>query len=79
MSVIIDGKEYDEKETKLVKKRHQEQTPEAPKGIYHYHSTSKNGDGLIGFPYFLLSSSIFPFRLNSSQSSSSQSTMGAPL
>ena len=29
-------------------------TPEAPKGIYHYHSTSKNGDGLIGFPYFLL-------------------------
>ena len=29
-------------------------TPEVPEGIYHYHSTSKNGDGLIGFPYFLL-------------------------
>lgn len=29
-------------------------TLEVPGGIYHYHSTSKNGDGLIGFPYFLL-------------------------
>ena len=29
-------------------------TPEFPDGIYHYHSTMMNGDGDIGFPYFLL-------------------------
>ena len=29
-------------------------TPEFPEGIYHYHSTMMNGDGDIGFPYFLL-------------------------
>ena len=30
---MLSWEEYDEKETKLVKKRHQEQTPEAPKGF----------------------------------------------
>lgn len=29
-------------------------TPEAPEGIYHYHSTRVNGAGGLGFPYFLL-------------------------
>ncbi len=29
-------------------------TPEFPDGIYHYHSTMMNGEGDIGFPYFLL-------------------------
>jgi len=29
-------------------------TPEVPEGIYHYHSTLKNGDGDLGFPYFPL-------------------------
>ena len=29
-------------------------TPHDPEGFYHYHSTMKNGDGRIGFPYFLL-------------------------
>jgi len=29
-------------------------TPEVPEGIYHYHSTQLNGEGIIGFPYFLL-------------------------
>ncbi len=29
-------------------------TPEFPDGIYHYHSTMMNGDGAMGFPYFLL-------------------------
>ena len=29
-------------------------TPEGPEGIYHYHSTLKNGDGDLGFPYFPL-------------------------
>ena len=29
-------------------------TPEFPDGIYHYHSTMMNGDGDMGFPYFLL-------------------------
>ena len=29
-------------------------TPEFPEGIYHYHSTMMNGNGDIGFPYFLL-------------------------
>ncbi|MCH8945830.1 MAG: YHYH protein [Nanoarchaeota archaeon] len=29
-------------------------TPDNPEGFYHYHSTVKNGDGKIGFPYFLL-------------------------
>ena len=29
-------------------------TPEFPDGIYHYHSTMMNGEGDMGFPYFLL-------------------------
>ena len=29
-------------------------TPEVPDGIYHYVSTIRNGEGQIGFPYFLL-------------------------
>ncbi len=29
-------------------------TPEFPDGIYHYHSAMNNGEGGIGFPYFLL-------------------------
>lgn len=29
-------------------------TPEAPEGIYHYHTTRQNGAGGLGFPYFLL-------------------------
>ena len=29
-------------------------TPEFPEGIYHYHSTMLNGEGAMGFPYFLL-------------------------
>ncbi len=29
-------------------------TPDFPEGIYHYHSTMKNGDGEMGFPYFLI-------------------------
>ena len=28
--------------------------PEVPDGIYHYVSTIRNGQGQIGFPYFLL-------------------------
>jgi len=29
-------------------------TPDYPDGIYHYHTTWVNGEGGIGFPYFLL-------------------------
>ena len=29
-------------------------TPEFPNGIYHYHSAMVNGEGGMGFPYFLL-------------------------
>ena len=29
-------------------------TPDFPDGIYHYHSTMMNGDGQMGFPYFVL-------------------------
>jgi len=29
-------------------------TPDFPDGIYHYHSTMMNGQGDMGFPYFLL-------------------------
>ena len=29
-------------------------TPEFPLGIYHYHTTMQNGDGDMGFPYFLI-------------------------
>ncbi|MBK90495.1 MAG: hypothetical protein CL772_04880 [Chloroflexi bacterium] len=29
-------------------------TPEVPDGIYHYVSSIRNGEGEIGFPYFLL-------------------------
>ena len=29
-------------------------TPDFPDGIYHYHSTMMNGEGEMGFPYFLL-------------------------
>jgi len=28
-------------------------TPDYPEGIYHYHSTWVNGDGDLGFPYFI--------------------------
>ncbi|MBT3657540.1 MAG: YHYH protein [Euryarchaeota archaeon] len=29
-------------------------TPDFPQGIYHYHTTMQNGDGDMGFPYFLI-------------------------
>ena len=29
-------------------------TPDFPDGIYHYHSTWANGEGDLGFPYFIL-------------------------
>lgn len=29
-------------------------TPDFPDGIYHYHSTMLNGEGDMGFPYFLI-------------------------
>ena len=29
------------------------ETPDWPEGIYHYHTTMFNGDGGIGFPYFI--------------------------
>ena len=29
-------------------------TPDFPQGIYHYHSSMQNGDGDMGFPYFLI-------------------------
>ncbi len=29
-------------------------TPDFPQGIYHYHSTMQNGNGDMGFPYFLI-------------------------
>lgn len=29
-------------------------TPDFPEGIYHYHSTIVNGEGEMGFPYFLI-------------------------
>ena len=29
-------------------------TPDFPNGIYHYHSTMVNGEGDMGFPYFLI-------------------------
>jgi hypothetical protein len=29
-------------------------TPEAPAGMYHYHTTLNNGEGDLGFPYFPL-------------------------
>ena len=28
-------------------------TPDYPEGIYHYHTTWENGEGDIGFPYFI--------------------------
>ncbi len=28
-------------------------TPDYPEGIYHYHTTWENGEGGIGFPYFI--------------------------
>jgi len=28
-------------------------TPDHPEGIYHYHTTWENGEGGIGFPYFI--------------------------
>ena len=28
-------------------------TPDVPDGIYHYHSTIHNGEGGLGFPYFI--------------------------
>jgi hypothetical protein len=32
---------------------HYAATPDWPEGIYHYHSTWENGEGGIGFPYFI--------------------------
>ena len=29
-------------------------TPDFPQSIYHYHTTMQNGDGDMGFPYFLI-------------------------
>ena len=29
-------------------------TPDFPQGIYHYHTSMQNGDGDMGFPYFLI-------------------------
>ncbi|MBT5639511.1 MAG: YHYH protein, partial [Euryarchaeota archaeon] len=29
------------------------ETPDWPEGVYHYHTTMFNGDGGIGFPYFI--------------------------
>ncbi|MDA0878522.1 MAG: YHYH protein, partial [archaeon] len=29
-------------------------TADFPEGIYHYHSTMENGEGGMGFPYFLI-------------------------
>ncbi len=29
-------------------------TPDFPQGIYHYHTAMQNGDGDMGFPYFLI-------------------------
>ena len=29
-------------------------TPDFPQGIYHYHTTMQNGNGEMGFPYFLI-------------------------
>ena len=29
-------------------------TPDFPQGIDHYHTTMQNGDGEMGFPYFLI-------------------------
>jgi len=29
-------------------------TPDFPEGIYHYHPTIVNGEGEMGFPYFLI-------------------------
>ena len=29
-------------------------TPDFPQGIYHYHTVMQNGDGDMGFPYFLI-------------------------
>ena len=28
-------------------------TPDYPEGIYHYHTTWENGEGDLGFPYFI--------------------------
>ncbi len=43
-------------------------TPEAPDGIYHYVSSIRNGDGDIGFPYFLLCYHGVPEESNFQQS-----------
>ena len=51
----IDDYEYDQTLGHLdVCNGHFGPTPEFPEGIYHYHSTMMNGDGDMGFPYFLL-------------------------
>ena len=39
-------------------------TPEAPKGIYHYHTTLTNGNSKLGFPYFLLCYHGVPNKMN---------------
>ena len=51
----IDDYEYDQTLGHLdVCNGHFGPTPEFPDGIYHYHSTMMNGEGDMGFPYFLL-------------------------
>ena len=51
----IDDYEYDQTLGHLdVCNGHFGPTPEFPDGIYHYHSTMMNGEGGMGFPYFLL-------------------------
>jgi hypothetical protein len=51
----IDDYEYDQTLGHLdVCNGHFGPTPEFPEGIYHYHSTMMNGEGDMGFPYFLL-------------------------
>ena len=42
-------------------------TPEVPDGIYHYVSSIRNGEGDIGFPYFLLCYHGIPEKSNFEQ------------
>ena len=39
-------------------------TPHSPEGIYHYHTTLRNGNGDLGFPYFLLCYHGIPNEIN---------------
>ena len=47
-------------------------TPEVPDGIYHYVSSIRNGDGDIGFPYFLLCYHGIPEQSNFDQGGTQQ-------